>query len=70
METSEQAYRNFQHHVDRLCFLIDFLERKIDTGFVESTANQVVSKRVRKEAADAMDAARCTPPFTDSHQSS
>lgn len=52
METSEQAYRNFQHHVDRLCFLIvasDFLERETDTGFVESTANQVVSERFVKK---------------------
>lgn len=33
MEINEQAYRNFQRHVDRLCFLIvatDCSEREID----------------------------------------
>jgi hypothetical protein len=33
VETNEQAYRNFQRHVDRLCFLIvatDCSEREID----------------------------------------
>jgi hypothetical protein len=33
MESNEQAYQNFQRHVDRLCFLIvatDCSEREID----------------------------------------
>ncbi|HEX3445358.1 MAG TPA: hypothetical protein VHS80_11625 [Chthoniobacterales bacterium] len=33
MEASEEAYRNFQRHVDRLCFLIvatDCSDREID----------------------------------------
>ena len=37
----------------------------MSTGFVESTVNQVISKRFCKTATDGLDAARCPSAAAD-----
>jgi hypothetical protein len=44
-------------------------EETISTAFVESTINQVVSRRVRQTATDALDLARRSPTSADADQS-
>ena len=39
----------------------------ISTSFVESAVNQVISKRMVKKAADAVESRRCAPATADPH---
>ena len=66
-----KAVRTVETYVTRnRAFVPNYGERcrqgkTIATSFVESAVNQVVSRRLVKKAADALDAHRCSPLVSD-----
>ena len=68
-----KTVQEFYTFIDRnRAFIPNYGERyrsgeRIGTGFVESTVNQVVSKRMVEKAADALEPPGCPPVAPDSH---